>query len=229
MAMSAKKLIILFIIALAVSLTGYGYLDLKTTRNIQDTPNTSQINNNIGQKNIDEQAGRLYKIKVEQSQIIWSGEKIIGSGHIGNVKILNGQILLDNGNNLKSANFSIDMNSITESRNNQQVVTHLKSADFFDTAAYPLSELKITAMERSKNDFFNVSGDLTIKGITQKIIFPAQINIKDDEIQAKAEFNIDRTNWNIEYGSGKFFKELADQAIKDEINFKVDLSTSIQE
>jgi len=190
----------------------------KTTSNINPT----------SQKNLNEQTGRLYEIDTEQSQIIWRGEKITGNGHTGNVKISEGQITLDNDNNLISADFAIDMNSITESRGNQQVVTHLKSNDFFDAATYPFSKLKITKIEKVENNLYNVSGDLTIKGITQNIVFPAQITIQDDEIRAQAEFNIDRTLWNIKYGSGKFFKELADIAIKDEISFKVEIAAFIR-
>jgi hypothetical protein len=70
---------------------------------------------------------------------------------------------------------------------------------------------------------------LTIKDISQLIAFPAKITFKDGQIFAQAEFNIDRTQWDIKYGSGQFFKELADKAIKDEINFKIEISALIKQ
>lgn len=226
--MSAKKFIILSIVVISAVLAGGGYLILKKTEIINNASNANQKNNNQSQIKAGGQTGRLYEVDVTNSQIVWQGEKITGSGHVGTVKLLTGQIRLDNDNNVLSADFTIDMNSLTESRSNQQVIQHLKSADFFNAVTYPYSELKITKAEKNGSDSFDISGDLTIKGITQTIVFPAQIIIADDGIQAKAEFSIDRTKWDIKYGSGKFFKGLADNAIKDEINFKIEIAASIK-
>lgn len=226
--MRTKTPIILSIVAIIAVLVGGGYLTLKNTESINNASNANQKNNNQNQIKADEQTGRLYEVDVTSSQVVWQGEKITGNGHVGAVKLSTGQIRLNNDNNVLSADFTIDMNSITENKGNQQVVTHLKSADFFNAAVYPYSELKITKAEKNGSDSFDISGDLTIKGITQPIVFPAQIIIADDGIQAKAEFSIDRTKWDIKYGSGKFFKGLADNAIKDEINFKIEITASIK-
>ncbi|MEL6590748.1 MAG: YceI family protein [Bacteroidota bacterium] len=67
-------------------------------------------------------------------------------------------------------------------------------------------------------------GNLTIKGISQEISFPAMVNITDNALTAKASFTIDRTMWNIRYGSGKFFDDLGDKVIYDDIELSLDLN-----
>ncbi len=73
-----------------------------------------------------------------------------------------------------------------------------------------------------------ISGNLSIKGITQGIKFPAFIELTEGNLTAKADFNIDRTLWDIRYRSGKFFPELGDKAISDEIGIAFELTATAQ-
>ena len=68
-----------------------------------------------------------------------------------------------------------------------------------------------------------VTGNLTIKGITKSISFPAQISVSGDKVSAKASITIDRTDFNIQYGSKKFFDSIGDKAIMDEFKLVVSL------
>jgi polyisoprenoid-binding protein YceI len=69
-----------------------------------------------------------------------------------------------------------------------------------------------------------VRGKLTIKGITNDIEFPAAIYMQKGELHAKATFDLDRTKWDIRYGSNKFFDNLANNVIDDMFTVSFDLT-----
>ena len=91
------------------------------------------------------------------------------------------------------------------------------SDDFFSVEKFPTATLKIKAID----DNNQVTADLTIKDITHEIQFPATIAVANDKLTAEADFEIDRSLWDIRYGSGKFFKDLGDKLIKDEIEISL--------
>ncbi|PJC61850.1 MAG: YceI family protein, partial [Flavobacteriales bacterium CG_4_9_14_0_2_um_filter_32_27] len=100
---------------------------------------------------------------------------------------------------------------------------HLNSPDFFDTQNHIIAILKINSTKKTKGSIFTVKADLTIKGITKPIEFPATIEIKDGKVAAYAEVQVDRTLYDIKYGSGKFFEGLGDKMIDDlfTVKFKI--------
>lgn len=67
-----------------------------------------------------------------------------------------------------------------------------------------------------------VSGELTIKGVTRQISFPSTIVPQDDgSLKAQAFFDIDRTDWNICYGSGRLFEKLGMHLVHDRIDIEL--------
>jgi len=72
----------------------------------------------------------------------------------------------------------------------------------------------------------NISGDLTIKGITHPIEFPASVSIADGKIKASAEITIDRAKYNVRHRSGSFFEGLGDKLIYDDFMLNVTLSAT---
>lgn len=105
----------------------------------------------------------------------------------------------------------------------KKLVGHLSSSDFFDVAKYPTSTFKITSVTKNGKNHI-VKGDLTIKGKTQAVEFPAKIETTATSAKAEANMKIDRTKWDIKYGSGNFFKELtADKVINNDIEFVLKL------
>ena len=72
---------------------------------------------------------------------------------------------------------------------------------------------------RSKT--IKVTGNLTIKGITNSVTFPAEIEVKDGIVKANGKVVIDRTQWGIRYRSGKFYDNLADNAVSDDIEIRM--------
>lgn len=159
------------------------------------------------------------------SSIEWIGKKVAGQ-HSGTISLKEGVLDIEKGN-LKSGKITINMESITcsdlEGDWSQKLIGHLNSADFFDVKNHKTAILEIKEVKNIENNKYTVSGDLIIKGISKEINFPATIEIKDGKLAAFAEINIDRTLYNIKYGSGKFFEGLGDKMIDDifTVKFKI--------
>jgi polyisoprenoid-binding protein YceI len=169
-----------------------------------------------------------FNVDVKKSKVEWIGKKVAGP-HNGYVTIKSGT--LETKAKSLSGEFVIDLNTIVnedlkDTTWNRKLVGHLKSPDFFDVAQFPTAQFKITSAKATSKNNYNIVGQLTIKGITKEIQFPAVVESSKGKISAKAAFNIDRTNWNIQYNSGKFFdpKALADKLIDDQIQFNLSLS-----
>ena len=171
-----------------------------------------------------------YKVSAEQSTFNWVAKKVVGDPHKGLIKFATGSIETD-GKNLTGGNFDIDMTSITctdlTGEWNEKLIGHLNSPDFFSVDNFKTANLKIKSANEIKGvkagaDNYNVAADLTIKGITKEITFPAFVVIKKTgEVVANASFDIDRTAFDIKYGSKSFFEGIGDKAIDDKFNVKV--------
>ncbi len=166
------------------------------------------------------------------SIIKWHGKKVTGK-HDGEIKITEGSLSMA-GEELKGGEFTIDMGSITDTdltdaAYNKKLITHLKSDDFFNVEKFPTAVLKIKNA-KSVHGFtgptYEVTADLTIKGKTNEVKFPAMIKTKDGKTTATANITIDRTKWDIKYGSGKFFTGLGDKVIYDEFNLDIALASA---
>lgn len=167
-----------------------------------------------------------YKIDNQKSKLTWVGKKVTGE-HTGNIKISDGKFTTD-GKTVTGGSFDIDMNSITctdltDPGYNEKLVGHLKADDFFGTDKYPKSTFVISKITNTSKDQYNVKGNLTIKGITKEVEFPATIQVVGNQVKAKAKIVVDRTKYEIKYGSGSFFDGLGDKAISDEFELNVDL------
>jgi polyisoprenoid-binding protein YceI len=176
-------------------------------------------------------AQSISKVNVGKSTVKWEGKKVTGA-HNGAVSIQSGKITHKNGV-ITSGDFVIDMNSITcaDIENpdyNKKLVGHLKNEDFFDVAKYPTATLVITKVAKAKNQnlathVFTVN--LTIKGITKSMKIPAKVTYTNGKISATSSFIVDRSLYDIKYGSETFFGSLGDKAIKNEMYFDVSFIT----
>ncbi|HEX2787189.1 MAG TPA: YceI family protein [Ignavibacteria bacterium] len=174
-------------------------------------------------------SGTQTTVDVNNSIVNWKASKVTGK-HNGTVKIKDGTIYVQNGQ-VTGGNFNIDMNTITVSdltgESNQKLTGHLKSNDFFSVESNPTSSFVITEIGPGTNGATNtIKGNLTIKGITKPVQFPANIQVNNGKVTAKATFDIDRTEYDIKYGSGKFFEGIGDKAIHDNFNIELDLMTN---
>lgn len=158
------------------------------------------------------------QVDPEKSQLTWLGEKVTGE-HTGHIKIKDGSVELTNGK-LSGGEFTIDMSSITctdleDEGYNQKLVGHLKSEDFFGVEKHPVSKFKITSATDKGGDKYDLKGNLTIKGKTLPIEFPATVTTDGKTLKAQAKIEVDRTKYDIRYGSGSFFDNLGDKTIDD--------------
>lgn len=170
-----------------------------------------------------ELSAQNFTVNSEKSKVIWEGKHLSGSGHSGTVNIKEG-ILKFSGNKIKSAKIVIDMTTLvnTDGKDGQpseRVVGHLKADDFFGVEEFPTAEFILTGSGKFKNGEAKVYGRLSIKGITQPINFIA----KKDGSTFTAKLKIDRTLFGIKFRSGKFFPDLGDKTISDEIDLDITL------
>ena len=162
------------------------------------------------------------EVNTKKSTIDWHGEKI-GGEHEGNIQVKSGYIELIN-DQIVAGNFVIDMSSITntdleDEGYNQKLVGHLKSDDFFGVEKYPTANLEITKSSKFINGKATVTGNLTIKDRTESVSF--EVLEKGNTYTAKME--IDRSKFDVRYGSDSFFDNLGDKAIDDIFTLNIKL------
>lgn len=172
-----------------------------------------------------------YTIDTQKSTVLWTGEKLTGE-HKGTLDLKSGTVTMS-GNEVAGTDLTIDMTSIVvtdieDKTDNGKLVGHLKSDDFFSVAKNPTASFKATsfkAINRADKGEANytVTGELTIKGITNTISFPAMVEVKDGVLAANAKATFDRTKWNIKYSSASFFDSLGDRVIYDDVIFEFQL------
>ena len=169
-----------------------------------------------------------HQINSQESKVEWIGKKVTGQ-HVGTVGIKHGELVIKNGQ-LEGGQFVIDMTSITstdlEGEYLQKLNGHLKSADFFGVETFPEAKFIITEVSaKSSNGKFSVTGNMTIKETTQSISFDAQLVNTGDKIMAVADIVIDRSVFDVRYGSGSFFDNLGDKTIYDDFTLTVNIVT----
>jgi len=168
-----------------------------------------------------------YKADIKNSKINWKGFKPTGS-HFGSINISNGSFII-NDDKIVGGEFTIDMNSIVDldmeadNKYNAKLVGHLKSADFFDVEKFPNGKFQITKTE-SKDGKTLIYGDLTLKDKTNPVSFLAEVKINENGLTLNSEtFKIDRSKFNIQYGSKSFFDDLKDKFINDEMEISIEI------
>ena len=157
-------------------------------------------------------------INLEQSLVEWLGEKIVGASHPGSFNLQSGSLTLKD-NKITDGSFVIDINTLKSYQGIGSLEKHLLSADFFDAGQFPTASFDIQSANYSDDSNFTLTGQLTMKGNTHTETFSATQDLSNKTITAK--LNLDRTKYEIIFGSGKFFKELADAAIKDIIPLEI--------
>jgi len=171
-------------------------------------------------------AAKTYKVQPQLSTLGWEG-KAVTHGHSGTAQFSNGELMV-NGNQLVGGTVTVDMTTvkttdIKDADSNTKFMGHINSDDFFSTAKYPSATFKITKVAYIKGaaadaNNANITGDLTIKGKTNSITFPAKVGVKNGVAAASGTATVDRTKYDIKYGSKSFFEGIGDKAIYDDFN-----------
>jgi polyisoprenoid-binding protein YceI len=163
------------------------------------------------------------EVKVKDSTITWTGHKLTGK-HEGTINLKEGTLTFD-AKKLVAANFTIDMTTINttdlkgESKGNLD--GHLKSPEFFNVTEFPTATFKTTSISlKGKSGSYEITGDMTIKGITNPITF----NMDVTEHSATAKLKVNRAKHKVKYGSSSFYDDLKDKVISDEFDLDINLS-----
>ena len=165
-----------------------------------------------------------------ESSIEWTGFKPTGK-HNGTINLESGVFTVNNGK-IESGSFLIDMNSIVDldmpadDEYNAKLVGHLKSADFFDVEKFPSAAFEVTGFEEKEGKNM-LSGNLTLKEKKNNVTFPVTVSSEGDSFTMTSEvFTIDRSKWDVKYGSKSFFDNLGDKFINDDIELKIVVKAS---
>ncbi len=160
------------------------------------------------------------EVDVQASEVTWTGEKVTGS-HNGTIQLESGYLMMED-EKIVGGEFVMDMSTITvtdlSGESKGKLEGHLKSDDFFGVENHPTSKLVITSAASKGNGVYGIVGDLTIKNETHPITFDLKVN----EDSASTQLTIDRSKYNVRYGSGSFFDNLGDKTIYD--NFELDVN-----
>lgn len=175
-----------------------------------------------------------FTVDTSASVIEWKGSKPTGE-HTGTIALSEGTFSA-NDSIVESGSFVIDMQSINvtdlEGQDKADLEAHLmgtvegKEGDFFNATKFPEATFEVTGISE-ENGQKMLAGNLTIKEVTKNITFPISINRTEDTIEITSEeFTIDRTNWNVNFGSKSVFDGLGDNFVSDDIVLKIDLKAT---
>jgi len=210
------------LVCLTLLLSAFIFSCKKEKVETNDIEQPNEITNAIGTK---------FNVDTKESIINCTGFKLTGK-HNGTIHLKEGFISLKD-SIINGGRFFIDMNTITVTDlkagdGKEDLENHLKGTGenekkdhFFNVKKYPTSDFKITKVEKD-GDKYIVFGNLSIKGITKAVNFPATIKVSDDEISINSEpLRLNRTYWNVNYASKSIFADIGDKFISDEIEVQV--------
>lgn len=168
-----------------------------------------------------------YKVDAKNSTLEWFAQKLTGK-HNGTIKLSGGEINNNHGN--LTGVIEIDMASIEDTdmepgKGKEKLEGHLKSPDFFDATTYPKSKFVITSATPLPNPTEGgpthlVKGMLTIKDKTNEISFEAIIKMGEAQASCIGSAVVDRSKFDVKYGSKSFFPDIGDKMIYDEFTLK---------
>jgi polyisoprenoid-binding protein YceI len=166
----------------------------------------------------------IWVVDPEESTVRWVGRNLFNF-HEGTLRLRGGSFEVKN-EVLRHSSFTIDMTSIAcsdiaDQAANQLLLSHLADQDFFLTSQFPEATFTATAATPISDATlgtpnYEIVGDLTLRGVTQPVRFPAMLALNgDNHLVAQAHLEIDRTRWGVNYGSGRLFAFLGKHVVND--------------
>ena len=157
----------------------------------------------------------------------------VGKNHPGTFALSYGKVTVTD-NTITGGTFVIDVTSMDMEQEDEMIDNklrpHLMSGDFFDAKTFDTSRFEITKVEPYKakegekslvdGANFSISGNLQIKDVTKNITFPARVDLDGNTVEAKANFDIDRREWQMNYGNDK---TLGDNFISETVNIEFNI------
>ena len=186
-------------------------------------------------KSVADASGETFQIDTADSRIRFTGHGV-GKNHPGVFKISSGSVAVA-GNQVTGGSFVINIRSMDLEQKggmfDEKLRPHLMSGDFFDAQKFNTARFEITKVEPYQANGsdtsiveganFSVSGNFTLKDVTKNITFPAKIDLDGNTLKAKGNFDIDRRQWNMNYGNDK---TLGDKFISEKVNIELDLEAT---
>ena len=179
-------------------------------------------------------ASTVYNVDASASTLNWEGSKVTGDKHTGTMPLTDGQIMVSEGK-IVGGKFSMDVRKMTNTdmpadQGGDKLIGHLKSADFFDVEKFPMAQFEITQVQPATDTegiTHNISGNLTLKGVTKNVTIPTNVSMDGSMLKASAPaFVIDRKEWGMTYGSSSLADTAKDKAISDEVGLELMLVAS---
>lgn len=227
------KAFLTFIILVAIVVGGYFILHQKDAP-MPPTEETASDALPNGETTPDTSMNGTKEFDSAKSSAKWTGSKTLIKDYYdtGTIAIKSGNAIFANGV-LTGGSVVFDMNSIAttstgrgnDASTTSQQAKHMKSADFFDAATYPEASFVITSAAPESSGTYLVTGAMTIKGATNTISFPVEVTTANGVASISGTATLDRTLWNVKYGSEKFFKDLGDKVIGDEFTLAFTMVT----
>lgn len=172
-----------------------------------------------------------YTIDPAGSELQWHGEKNAEYGHTGTVGIKSGELTME-GDLLKAGSVEVDMNTMNENNEDTEsagkLIGHLKDTSFFFVVTYPTANFSVTSAEKQGDGTYGVTGDISIRGVSKSISFPAAITVEGKNLTATADFSINRVDFGAKYGSVADGAK-PEEAISDMVTFKATLKAMVKE
>ena len=169
-------------------------------------------------------AATTYKLQPQLSTLGWEG-KAVTHGHNGTMQFSAGELVVNNGM-IAGGTVTVDMKTmkatdITDAESQGKFVGHMSGDDFFSVEKFPTATFKLVSVTPIKGvdkdgNNVTITGEMTIKGATNTISFPAKAGVKNGVAAASGKVTIDRTKFGLKYGSKSFFDTLGDKAINDD-------------
>jgi polyisoprenoid-binding protein YceI/rhodanese-related sulfurtransferase len=174
------------------------------------------------------------EIDLTESRVEWLGRNLLNK-HYGSIALKSGKLQFNQGE-LRSGEFALDMQAIvcddlSGDQLHDVLIAHLQSDDFFDVEVYPEGRFLITSTESVPQatpgaSNLKVHGELTLKNVTRPVEFLATAGVTPEgKAAAQASLTIDRTFWNVIYGSGKYFQNLGGHLVNDMIEVQLRIVT----
>jgi polyisoprenoid-binding protein YceI len=172
-----------------------------------------------------------YKVDAKSSSLNWNGKKV-GGEHSGTIQLKEGTIKL-NGSKLVGGSFIADLNTlvctdIEDKTYNGKLIGHLRSDDFFSVDKFPSAKYVVTKVVPKSGNVYDVTGDLTIKGITKSVTVPVTVKTTSKGAEATGTLVVDRSKFDIKYNSKSFFdvNTLGDKLINDDFTIAFKLAAA---
>jgi polyisoprenoid-binding protein YceI len=184
------------------------------------------IQNSANATNLKSATNGSYSIDAATSNVRWSGEKITGKKHTGTISVKKGVLHMSDGQ-ITGGEIILDMNTLTNldlsGESKTKLETHLKSDDFFAIAKFPEASYLITSATAKSAIEYELTGKLNIKGISKEVKSNVVVAPNGDNINVGGGFVFDRSQFDVRYGSDKFFDNLGNDLIKNDILLTLDL------